>query len=220
MIAGRGTPDQAPARALLYRDPATFDALMARIEAATIGYLLAQIAAGAEVIKLFDSWAGALPGPLFARYAIAPARRIAAALRAAHPGGAGHRLPPRRRRRLPRLRRRGRRPGPRPRHRGRSGLGRPRAAAAALRPGQPRPAAPGDRRRRADRRRPRASSRPSPAARTSSTSATASPPTPTPPTSTPCSARSAANLRVPAVHRAGVMLLGRRCAGERRPRGA
>ncbi len=85
MIAGRGTPDQAPARALLYRDPATFDALMARIEAATIGYLLAQIAAGAEVIQLFDSWAGALPGPRFARYAIAPARRIAAALRAAHP---------------------------------------------------------------------------------------------------------------------------------------
>ena len=86
MIAGRGTPDQAPARALLYRDPATFDALMALIEAATINYLLAQIEAGAEVVKLFDSWAGSLPGPFFARYGIAPARRIAAALRAAHPG--------------------------------------------------------------------------------------------------------------------------------------
>ena len=68
MIAGRGTPDQAPARALLYRDPATFDALMERITEATIGYLLAQVAAGAEVVKLFDSWAGSLPGPLFARY--------------------------------------------------------------------------------------------------------------------------------------------------------
>ena len=38
------------------------------------------------MVKLFDSWAGTLPGLVFARYAIAPARRIAAALHAAHPG--------------------------------------------------------------------------------------------------------------------------------------
>jgi uroporphyrinogen decarboxylase len=85
MIAGRGTPDQAPARALMYRDPATFDALLERITEATIAYLLAQVEAGAEIIKLFDSWAGALPGPLFRRYATLPAARIAAALKAAHP---------------------------------------------------------------------------------------------------------------------------------------
>jgi uroporphyrinogen decarboxylase len=100
MIAGRGTPGQHPARELLYRDPATFDALIERLVAATTAYLLAQIEAGAEVVKLFDSWAGALPGPLFERYAIAPVRRIAAAVRAAHPevpvigfprgGGAGY----------------------------------------------------------------------------------------------------------------------------------
>ena len=86
MIAGRGTPDQAPARTLLYRDPSTFDALVDRITDATIAYLLAQVAAGAEVVKLFDSWAGGLPGPHFARYAIEPALRIATALRAEHPG--------------------------------------------------------------------------------------------------------------------------------------
>ena len=86
MVAGRGTPDQAPARALLYRAPAPFDALIERITEATIAYLVAQVAAGAEVVKLFDSWAGSLPGPLFARYAVEPARRIAAAVRAAHPG--------------------------------------------------------------------------------------------------------------------------------------
>ena len=86
MVAGRGTPDQAPARALLYRAPALFDALIERITEATIAYLGAQVAAGAEVVKLFDSWAGSLPGPLFARYAVEPARRIAAAVRAAHPG--------------------------------------------------------------------------------------------------------------------------------------
>jgi len=85
MIAGRGTPDQAPARRLMYGDPATFDSLIARITDATIAYLDRQIAAGAEAVKIFDSWAGALPGPLFERYAVAPAARIAAALRAAHP---------------------------------------------------------------------------------------------------------------------------------------
>ena len=85
MVAGRGTPDQAPARVLLYRDPTTFEALIERITEATIAYLLAQIEAGAEVVKLFNSWAGSLPGPLFERWCIAPARRIAAAVRAAHP---------------------------------------------------------------------------------------------------------------------------------------
>ena len=86
MIAGRGSPDQAPARALMYRDPATFEALLDLITEATIAYLLRQIEAGAEVVKLFDSWAGALPGDRFERCCIAPARRIVEAVRAARPG--------------------------------------------------------------------------------------------------------------------------------------
>lgn len=86
MVGGRGTPDQAPAREMIYRDPAGFDALIDRITEATTAYLLAQIEAGAEVVKLFDSWAGALPGPWFERYAIAPVRRIVESLRAAAPG--------------------------------------------------------------------------------------------------------------------------------------
>jgi uroporphyrinogen decarboxylase len=85
MVAGRGTPDQAPARSLIYREPATFDALIDRLTEATTAYLLAQIEAGAQIVKLFDSWAGALPGTLFHRYAVAPAARIVEALRAAHP---------------------------------------------------------------------------------------------------------------------------------------
>ncbi|SOH92687.1 uroporphyrinogen decarboxylase [Monaibacterium marinum] len=85
MIAGKGTPDQAPARRLMYGDPATFEALLDRITEATIHYLLKQIEAGAEVVKMFDSWAGALPGPVFAKYAIAPAKRIVDAIRAEHP---------------------------------------------------------------------------------------------------------------------------------------
>jgi uroporphyrinogen decarboxylase len=86
MVAGRGTPDQGPARAMLYRDPAAFDALIARVTEATSAYLIRQIDAGAEAVQLFDSWAGALPGRWFGRYAIEPARAIVAAVRTAHPG--------------------------------------------------------------------------------------------------------------------------------------
>ncbi len=85
MIAGRGTPDQAPAHALMQADVATFEALLARITQATILYLSAQIEAGAEVIKLFDSWAGSLGGAAFDKYALAPTREIIAALKAKHP---------------------------------------------------------------------------------------------------------------------------------------
>lgn len=62
MIAGRGTPDQGPAHALMQENTALFEALLARITEATIGYLSAQIEAGAEVVKIFDSWAGSLKG--------------------------------------------------------------------------------------------------------------------------------------------------------------
>lgn len=85
MIAGRGTPDQGPARRLMYGDPATFAGLIDRITEATIAYLDAQITAGAEVVKLFDSWAGALPGRHFDRFAIEPVRRIVSELRVLHP---------------------------------------------------------------------------------------------------------------------------------------
>jgi len=86
MIAGRGTPDQAPAHALMAENPALFDALIARLTEATIDYLSAQVDAGAETVKLFDSWAGSLKGDAFTRYALEPARQIVAALKARHPG--------------------------------------------------------------------------------------------------------------------------------------
>ena len=86
MIAGRGTPDQGPAHALKDSNPAVFDALIERLTEGTIAYLSAQIEAGAEVVKLFDSWAGSLKGEDFDRYAIEPARRITAALKQRHPG--------------------------------------------------------------------------------------------------------------------------------------
>lgn len=86
MIAGRGTPAQEPAHALREGNVALFEALLDRITKATITYLSAQIEAGAEVVKIFDSWAGSLEGAAFDKYAMEPAREITAALKAQHPG--------------------------------------------------------------------------------------------------------------------------------------
>ncbi|MDT1061638.1 uroporphyrinogen decarboxylase [Paracoccus sp. CPCC 101403] len=85
MIAGRGTPDQGPAHAFKDADREAFSALIDRVTEATIAYLLAQVAAGAEVVKLFDSWAGSLRGRDFDDFALKPAQRIIAALKARHP---------------------------------------------------------------------------------------------------------------------------------------
>jgi len=86
MIAGRGTKDQAPAHALKAADRATFQALIDRITDATVEYLSMQVQAGAEVIKLFDSWAGSLVGQDFTDFALKPTARIIAALKQRHPG--------------------------------------------------------------------------------------------------------------------------------------
>ena len=86
MIAGQGTPDQGPAHALKAENLPLFEGLIDLITEATIHYLSAQIEAGAEVVKLFDSWAGSLKGEDFQRYSIEPMRRITAALKAKHPG--------------------------------------------------------------------------------------------------------------------------------------
>ena len=86
MIAGRGTPDQGPAHALKAENRALFEALLTRITEATIDYLSKQIEAGAEVVKIFDSWAGSLKGEDFQNYALEPCRQITAALKERHPG--------------------------------------------------------------------------------------------------------------------------------------
>ncbi len=86
MIAGRGTPAQEPAHALREGNVRLFEALLDRITKATIEYLSAQIEAGAEVVKIFDSWAGSLKGAAFDKYAMEPAREITAALKEKHPG--------------------------------------------------------------------------------------------------------------------------------------
>jgi uroporphyrinogen decarboxylase len=86
MIAGRGTPDQGPAHALKSTDRPTFQRLIDRLTEATVEYLSEQVRAGAEVVKLFDSWAGSLQGQDFQDFAVDPARRIIAEMKRRFPG--------------------------------------------------------------------------------------------------------------------------------------
>ena len=81
MVAGRGTPDQAPARHLAQTDPAAFQSIIDILVSATIDYLAAQVAAGAEVLQIFESWAGSLQGDDFERWCVAPMAAIIAGLR-------------------------------------------------------------------------------------------------------------------------------------------
>lgn len=85
MIAGRGTPDQALAKVLGYRDTELLRALIGKLVEATIVYLRGQADAGADVVQLFDTWAGGLSEPQLEELVFAPTRKIVAALRASHP---------------------------------------------------------------------------------------------------------------------------------------
>jgi uroporphyrinogen decarboxylase len=85
MIAGRGTPDQAPARLFAYRHAKAFDRLLAFLADISADYLVEQIDAGADAVQIFDSWAGVLGEEEFARYAVEPVRRTIASVRARRP---------------------------------------------------------------------------------------------------------------------------------------
>ncbi|MEA2875099.1 MAG: uroporphyrinogen decarboxylase [Hyphomicrobiales bacterium] len=97
MVAGRGTPDQAPARLMAYREPQAFARMIDILVAVSSRYLVAQLRAGADAVQIFDTWAGVLPPREFARWCIEPVRQIIANVRAevpdariiAFPRGAG-----------------------------------------------------------------------------------------------------------------------------------
>jgi uroporphyrinogen decarboxylase len=86
MVAGEGSRDQHLTREYAYRDPAAFQAIVDAIVAVTVEYLSGQIAAGAEAVQLFDSWAGSLSPAQFERWVIAPNAAITAEIHRRHPG--------------------------------------------------------------------------------------------------------------------------------------
>src|SRR5918997_6225651 len=85
MIAGKGTPDQAPARVTAYRDPAFMATLIDQLVEASIAYLTAQIDAGADAVQIFESFGAALPPALFGPLSLDPMARIVRGLKAARP---------------------------------------------------------------------------------------------------------------------------------------
>ena len=86
MVAGRGTPDQAPARILAYREPDAFARVIDILVETSSRYLVNQLKAGADAVQIFDTWAGVLPPREFARWAIEPVRRIITNVRESIPG--------------------------------------------------------------------------------------------------------------------------------------
>ena len=101
MVAGHGTPDQAPARLLAYRHPQAFAKIIDALVENSIRYLVGQLDAGADALQIFDTWAGVLPTREFERWSIEPTRRIVRGVRRhkpdariiGFPRGAGALLP-------------------------------------------------------------------------------------------------------------------------------
>ena len=101
MVAGQGTPDQAPARMMAYRHPEAFTKIIDTIVENSIEYLIGQLKAGADVLQIFDTWAGVLPPREFQRWSVEPTKRIVEGVRKHAPGakiigfprGAGALLP-------------------------------------------------------------------------------------------------------------------------------
>ncbi|MEA2881996.1 MAG: uroporphyrinogen decarboxylase [Bradyrhizobium sp.] len=101
MVAGHGTPDQAPARMMAYRHPDAFTKIIDVLVENSIQYLVGQLHAGADALQIFDTWAGVLPPREFQRWSVEPTARIVAGVRKGvpdakiigFPRGAGALLP-------------------------------------------------------------------------------------------------------------------------------
>jgi uroporphyrinogen decarboxylase len=85
MVEGGASKDFRRVKSWAYRDIEGFDALVELLAEGTIEYLAGQIEAGAELVQLFDTWAGILPEREFARWVIGPTKRIVAALKIRFP---------------------------------------------------------------------------------------------------------------------------------------
>ncbi|PDS98661.1 uroporphyrinogen decarboxylase [Rhizobium sp. S9] len=85
MIAGHGTPDQAPARLFAYKYPRAFEHLLMLLADVSADYLVAQIDAGADAVQIFDSWAGVLGEKEFDAFAVKPVARMIASIKARRP---------------------------------------------------------------------------------------------------------------------------------------
>jgi uroporphyrinogen decarboxylase len=80
MVEGSGSKTFSKAKRFLYTQPEVAHVLLQKITDSTIQYLKAQIAAGANIVQLFDSWAGILSGPMYFEFALPYIDKICAAV--------------------------------------------------------------------------------------------------------------------------------------------
>jgi uroporphyrinogen decarboxylase len=85
MIAGHGTPDQAPARLFAYRHPEAMARLLTTLADHSADYLIRQVSAGADAVQIFDSWSGVLDEASFEAFCVAPVARMVGKVRSVHP---------------------------------------------------------------------------------------------------------------------------------------
>jgi uroporphyrinogen decarboxylase len=86
MVEGAGSKEFVETKKLAYGQPSVFKALIDLLVDATGDYLISQIDHGAEVIQLFDSWAGVLPEEEFSKWVIEPTAKLVARIKAERPG--------------------------------------------------------------------------------------------------------------------------------------
>jgi uroporphyrinogen decarboxylase len=82
LVEGRGSRDFLTAKELMYREPEVWHALLERLTESFTAYVAAQVDAGADVIQLFDSWAGILSPRDYDEFAAPYSRRVLEAVSA------------------------------------------------------------------------------------------------------------------------------------------
>jgi uroporphyrinogen decarboxylase len=80
-VAGRGTKDHAAAKRLAADEPELFGEIIERLVAAIADHLIGQLRAGADVVQIFDTWAGALDPASFERWCLRPTVEIISRVR-------------------------------------------------------------------------------------------------------------------------------------------
>ena len=85
LINGRGEQGSLTAKKFLIENNAEFEMIVNLLTTATIEYLLMQIKSGADVIKIFDSWAGALNADMVLRYSLNPIKKIVSEIKQQYP---------------------------------------------------------------------------------------------------------------------------------------
>jgi uroporphyrinogen decarboxylase len=85
MLEGRGSPDQRAAKLSAYRAPQEFAKLLDTLADAVAWHLIRQLEEGADVVQIFDSWAGGLPYAQFLEWVVRPNARVAEGVRSKIP---------------------------------------------------------------------------------------------------------------------------------------